>query len=117
MSFLSLANELSELANEVSKLTNKLSELANELSELMNELFEFAHGSPSQVLRLSGSERLSLKANGEVGATVRKGDVLARGRPLRVPRRGHGSRRSRLEARRGYAGARRDLEHERLPGD
>jgi len=61
-------NELSELANEVSDLTNELSEFANELSELMNELFEFVHGSPSQVLRLSGSEHLSLKANAETAA-------------------------------------------------
>jgi len=29
----------------------------------MNELFEFAHGSPGQVLQLSGSEHLYLKAN------------------------------------------------------
>ena len=68
MSFLSSRTKLSELANEVSELTNELSEFANELSEIMNELFEFAHGSPSQGLRLSGSEHISLKANAETAA-------------------------------------------------
>ena len=71
MSFLSSRTKLSELANEVSELTNELSEFANELSELMNELFEFVPGSPSQVLRLSVSEHLFLKADAETPTASR----------------------------------------------